>query len=411
MIRIPGIIKKWMVLSITMIFIISCADMNSPLKENTPKWKSLGNSITLYSKYNNSPFREMNISLNANTIAIADQFKEIDSTVGPKKIATFKLRDTIWSPFGNKNKDTSYFTYGQNYKMNGNANRIVIANLDNYVLKVRTFDLKNKTWALVNNDSSLVKKPQNEDLYTAALSGDCNTLGVFQALNANNKVKLQLYSWTNHGWIKKGNKINVKKKTIYSGFNSLFWDSVNINKDGSIITVANPHDYDNGPSAGKVKVFKFLNNDWQQVGNDIDGEFPYHNLGISAHIGNDGKSITIFSHSRKQEYNYSFYTLENNTWIKQDNFIPDTFFNNYHLGLSKDGKTLLTSKVNFRDTYNDLYTLYIYRKTHKGWKIVGYIDKIKDKFNEFVLSEDGTKLAILFDGYTSDKHIKVYGIP
>lgn len=410
MIRTLVIIKKWIVLSVTVILLISCSDMNSPLEENTPKWESLGNLITLYSKYSNSPFKEMNISINANTIAIADQFKEIDSTVGPKKIATFKLRDTIWSPFGNKNKDTSYFTYGQNYKMNSDANRIVIANLDNYVLKVRTFDLKNKTWTMVNNDSSLVKKPQKEDLYTAALSGDCNTLGVFQALNAVNKVKLQLYSWTNDGWVKKGKHINVKKKTIYSGFNSLFWNSVNINEDGSIITIANPYDDDNGPNSGKVKVYNYINNDWQQIGNDIDGEFPYQSLGTSAHIGKDGKSLTIFSSSRKQKYNYSFYILEKNTWVKQENFIPDTFFNDYHIGLSQDGKTLITSKVNFRDIYNDVYTLYIYRRTNIGWESIGYIDNIKDKFNEFILSKDKTKIAILFDGYASDKHIKVYGM-
>ncbi len=411
MIRILVIIKKWIAISIAGILIISCSDINSPLEENTPKWKSLGNPITLYSKYNASPFKEMNISINANTLAIADQFKKIDSTVTPKKIATYKLRDRIWSPFGNKKKDTSYFTYGQNYKMNNDATRIVIANLDNYILKIRTFDLKDNIWTIINNDSSLVKTPQKGDLYTAALSGDCNTMGVFQALNAVNKVKLQLYTWTDHGWAIKGDKISIKEKVIFSGSNGLFWDSVNINEDGSIVTIANPNDYDNGPNAGKVKVFKFVHNNWQQLGNDIDGEFPHQNLGISAHIGKDGKSLTIFSRSRKQEYNYSFYILENNTWIKQQNFIPDTLFKDNHIGLSQDGKTLLTSKTNFRDTYNSPYELYIYRKTNAGWKIVGYIDKIKDKFNEFRLSEDGTKLAILFDGYASDKHIKVYGIP
>ena len=54
-----------------------------------------------------------------------------------------------------------------------------------------------------------------------------------------------------------------------------FGDSVSINATGDIIAIGAPLNDQNGEDYGQIKVFQFLNNSWQQIGNDLLGQtFP-----------------------------------------------------------------------------------------------------------------------------------------
>ena len=53
-----------------------------------------------------------------------------------------------------------------------------------------------------------------------------------------------------------------------------FGSSVALSGDGSIVAVGPLHNDGNGGSAGHVRVFEYNNgtNEWQQLGQDLDGE-------------------------------------------------------------------------------------------------------------------------------------------
>ncbi len=407
--RFISILKKWLLLVIVTTVMLCCTAKN-PDSRDAPKWQPVGQTIHLYSKENRSDLKEMNIGSNGEKIVITDYSQKLDTTLLPKKIITFELRDTIWYPFGNKNKDSIYFANAQTYSTNSNATRIVTGNLAYDQQQIQTFDLKSEYWTLVN-DTMVARKPDATGwLQNLKLSADGNTMAIFSPVLVYSYSKVQVYSWKNKGWVLKGDPITIKNKAaIHYWAAKFYWNNVSINDDGSIITVANVYNYDNGPDAGQVKVFKHIDSTWQQVGNDINGTLPYQNLGTSVTIGKDDKSLFICSSGRYQKYQYLRYTLEDNTWTKHEDYIPNEFFDHPLMKLSDDGKTLITSK-DYKEYSENTYDITIYSRTDTGWKSIGHFDENRDSLTEFILSDDQTRLFVMFAGF-NDKYIKVFNTP
>ena len=63
-----------------------------------------------------------------------------------------------------------------------------------------------------------------------------------------------------------------------------FGYSVSMNLDGSILAVGANINADVGPQRGHVRVYKFSNDDWSQLGADIDGESNYDYFGESVSL-------------------------------------------------------------------------------------------------------------------------------
>ncbi|MBQ0734921.1 hypothetical protein [Aquimarina celericrescens] len=407
--RFISILKKWLLLVIVTTVMLCCTGKN-PGSRDAPKWQPIGQTIHLYSKENRSDLKEMNIGNNGEKIVITDYSQKLDTTLLPKKIITFELRDTIWYPFGNKTKDSIYFANAQTYSTNSDATRIVAGNLAHDQQQIQTFDLKSEYWTLVN-DTMIARKPDTTGwLHNLKLSAEGKTLAISSPVLVNSNAEVQVYSWKNEGWVPKGNPITIKNKiAINDRGANFYWNNVSINNNGSIITVANVYNYDNGPDAGQVKVFKYIDTTWQQLGDDINGDLPYQNLGTHVSIGKDDTSLFISSSNRFQKYQYLWYTLENNQWIKQENDVSLTFFENPLIKVSNDGTILLISS-DYEEYSEDTYSINIYGRTETNWEIIGRIDENRDHFNEFILSNDQTRLFILFDGIR-DKYIRVFNKP
>ncbi|MBP2833196.1 hypothetical protein J8281_13460 [Aquimarina sp. U1-2] len=395
------------VLYILLLFIIYGCDRRDANNKDITIWKPLGNTIKLSAGENRTDLIEMSISADGSKVAIIDYFQQLDTTLPSKKIATFELRDSIWSSFGNTHTDSTHFTNAQVYAMSSDASRIVTGQLAYNLQQIQTFDRKNKNWTLIN-DTSVVRKPSSYSwLQNVKLSANGKTLAISSPVLVNSTSEVQVYSWKNKGWIPKGNAIPIKDKMAlnYGGAN-FYWNNVNLNEDGSIITIANIYNYDNGPDAGQVKVFKYSDSIWKQVGNDINGDLPYQNLGTSVTIRPDGKSLMLSSSSRIKDRQFLQYNLENKYWVQQKNYIPSRFYDNAILKLSKEGNILLSSS-DYEGYSGKAYTIYIHKRINSDWKIIGRIDENHDHFNEVLFSENQNRLFILFDGFR-DKYIKVF---
>ena len=381
---------------------------NHSTDEEVAVWTPLGNAIPLYTKGSvRSDFKEMYISKTGHTLAMIDHFEPLDSVLRPKKITTFALKDTLWTPFGNKNKDTTYLTNAQNYAMNSSATRMVTGILTDDQQRIQTFDYQGQYWTLAH-DTLVDRKPDALGwIQNVTLSGDGKTLILSSPVLVNSDAEMQAYSWTTKGWVPKGGRISIKKKAaLHYGGADFFWNNVNVNYDGSIITIANVYNYDNGPDAGQVKVLQYVNRSWQQLGNDINGDLPYQHLGIAVHIGQDNQSLFITSSGRKRKDRYIRYTLKKNKWIRHKNDIPDAFFEYPLLQLSDDGTILLVS-TDYEEYSENTYTIDLYSRTADGWKTIGRIEKNRGFVREFMMDEQQTRVFILFDHYRS-KQIKVF---
>jgi hypothetical protein len=72
-----------------------------------------------------------------------------------------------------------------------------------------------------------------------------------------------------------------------------FGHSVSLSKDGKRLAIGAPYNSGNGSSSGHVQVYTVIDNIWQQLGQDIDGEAAFDNSGYSVSLSANGETLAI----------------------------------------------------------------------------------------------------------------------
>lgn len=181
-----------------------------------------------------------------------------------------------------------------------------------------------------------------------AQSIDINDLGYtivvgneFEGSVNNGKVRVLYYD--GNDWIQIGNTIE-SDSTIGNG---KFGEIVRINDTGDIILVSEPnYSYVNNNVtvglAGRVKSYKLINGTWNQIGQDIVGDYYSAQLGTSTAISADGKNIIIGTQGRPVGEFYQYYgdvkiytyDEENNIWNQLGQTIWNTAYINNLSGIT-----------------------------------------------------------------------------
>ena len=86
-------------------------------------------------------------------------------------------------------------------------------------------------------------------------------------------------------WSQLGRDIDGESVGDFSG------RSVSISDDGKIIAIGAYGNDGNGINSGHVRVFQYINDDWRQLGNDIDGENPEDYSGRSIALSDEGSLL------------------------------------------------------------------------------------------------------------------------
>ncbi len=98
---------------------------------------------------------------------------------------------------------------------------------------------------------------------------------------------VRVYKYLNNEWTQQGNDIDGE--AIYDNSGS----SVSLSDDGTVLAVGALYNGENGSCRGHVRVYKYLNNAWTQQGNDIDGEADADNSGSSVSLSDDGTVLAV----------------------------------------------------------------------------------------------------------------------
>ena len=95
---------------------------------------------------------------------------------------------------------------------------------------------------------------------------------------------VRIYKFINEVWTQIGTDIDCGNPgdNIDSDFT--------LSSDGSVVAVGAPWNSENGYS-GIARVFKYTNGSWTQLGSDIYGEAPYDNFGKSISLSFDGSKV------------------------------------------------------------------------------------------------------------------------
>ncbi|MDG1451280.1 MAG: hypothetical protein P8Q33_00680, partial [Polaribacter sp.] len=108
--------------------------------------------------------------------------------------------------------------------------------------------------------------------------------GAFNDIGGENAGHVRVFEYSNGAWSQLGNDILGEYPGDTSG------TSVSISNDGTIVAIGAKGNEDNGNNAGHVRVYKYENNSWNQLGGDIDGETD-DQLGINLSMSNDGTIV------------------------------------------------------------------------------------------------------------------------
>ena len=207
---------------------------------------------------------------------------------------------------------------------------------------VQVFIDSNGTWEPYTNIFGSLSNIQGSAVNQhIGLSVRLNEMGDEVILRGNNKVEVYENSTSIVGnWQKMGSDIAINAYEELNGLGLNFLTRIHqhestlgISSSNNRIVVGDPYADINGVNnAGRVRVYEFVNNDWQQVGQDVEGTNTNSRLGHAVGIATDGGRIIVGNQNAdgSSDQIRRVYDYDGNSWNQYGNNL-DVFDNNNSL--------------------------------------------------------------------------------
>ena len=98
---------------------------------------------------------------------------------------------------------------------------------------------------------------------------------------------VRVFGFANSAWTQMGVDIDGEAAYDQSG------RSVSLSSDGTVLAVGADGNDGNGDMSGHVRVYKYANSQWTQLGADIDGEAAENFSGMSVSLSSDGTVLAV----------------------------------------------------------------------------------------------------------------------
>lgn len=194
---------------------------------------------------------------------------------------------------------------------------------------------------------------------------------------------------------------------------------VAISADGITVAIGAPQNDGNDTDSGHVRIYRWSGATWEQLGSDIDGEFPGDNSGNAVALSADGQTVAIGArYNTGQSGHVRVFGWNGYEWTQLGNDIDgearaDLF--GTLVSLSATGRTLAVgARLNDGNGFAS-GSVRVFAWDGIDWRQVGEdIDgeAAGDEANHVSLSADGTTLAIgagLNDGsFSNAGHLRIF---
>lgn len=157
--------------------------------------------------------------------------------------------------------------------------------------QVRVFENVNNTWTQIGQ--SIIGEAAGDHSGTSiSMSSDGSIIAIGATFNnSTNEIPpghVRVYENINNTWIQVGQDIDGDAD------DELFGTSVSLNDNGTVLAVgATFSEGVNGEDSGQVKVYKTQNDNWIQIGDNIDGEAELNLFGASVSLSSSGDTLAI----------------------------------------------------------------------------------------------------------------------
>lgn len=215
--------------------------------------------------------------------------------------------------------------------------------------------------------------------------------------NGNKAGHVRIYEQKNMAWIKKGLDIDGESALDETGA------SISLNFDGSIVAIGSTRNQGNGKDAGHVRIYQFIDEKWVQMGDDIDGLAADNLCGRAVSLSDDGKIIAIgapsYKHNGISSGHVRVFRYVEGFWMQIGEDIIGSKSSSMGISVSLDaeGKILAIGAPYGKEKENNSGVVKIYKYEDK-WIQLGssvYGESERDSFGESIsLSSDGLVLAV-----------------
>jgi len=251
---------------------------------NTTQWIQLGQDIVGdYSVPGFSLGSQVEISNDGSIIAISTPgYFNGDGFDG--QITMYKIIDNVWSEIGNSIFGMNNEALGSSLSLSADGNIVAMGGYRGTVLdRVVVYQNINDQWELMG--SPLTGGESDTGFgRSVSLSSDGMTLAVGEN-KASNKGEVNIYQFSNDEWTQIGESILGESNEDYFG------SDVDISQNGTTVAIAAAGKDDDFTNAGQVKVYTLSNNEWSQVGQNINGLRPNEGDNIQVRLSNNAQTL------------------------------------------------------------------------------------------------------------------------
>ena len=318
-----------------------------------------------------------------------------------------------WKQIGQDiNGEVGYDESGHSVSLSSDGNIVAISapyndgnGEDSGSVRVYQYNIDSNEWKQIGQDIN-GEVEYDESGHSVSLSSDGNIVAISAIYNTGKNgiwsghVRVYQYNIDSNEWEQIGKDIDGEAEYDYSG------SSVSLSSDGNIVAISAPYNDDNGYNSGHVRVYQYNidSDEWEQIGQDIDGEAEYDRSGYSVSLSSDGNIVAIGAvyndgngehsgHVRVYQYN-----IDSDEWeqIGQDIDGEAKYDRSGRsVSLSSDGKTVaIGAKNNVDNGYNSGHVR-VYQYNGNEWEQIG-----KDIDGEAEDNESGDSVSLSSDGMT-----------
>lgn len=220
-------------------------------------------------------------------------------------------------------------------------------------------------------------------------------------------------SWVNLiGGVRQGTQLNqVGADLVAEASGDLFGFSIATSSDGNIVIVGATNNDGGGNNSGHVRIYGYDSGLWNQLGADIDGQAAFDEAGAAVSISDDGTIVAFGSPNGKNDTNIStgnvrVFKYINSNWVQLGqniNGLSDGDIFGGSVSLSADGQTIAIGAqagggAGPFSPGPGYVRVYQYDNSAQNWNLIGsQIDgqSSDDGFGRSItLSSDGSIVAI-----------------
>ena len=338
-----------------------------------------------------------------------------------------------WELVGTFEGETNGDLFGKSVSLSQNGEMLAVGapgwyDSDDRPGYVRVYMKEDDEWTQLGE---AIEGDANGDMFgwSVSISSDGTTVAIGAPTNDDFSGYVKVYEAVEDGdggvarWQQVGQDIDGENEVDLSGW------SVSLSADGMTVAIGAVYNDDGGVDSGHVRIYNLIDDEWEKIGEDIDGQNPGDEFGTSVSISSDGLTVAVGAPYNNDNGDFSgkvqVYRLIDGYWIQvgQDLIgaaIED--FLGWSVSLSNDGKTLaIGAWGNDNDNGDDAGHVRVYQlvgsENSLSWIQVGddiYGANAGDYAGTSVsLSSNGDEVAVGSD-YNSDNgensgHVRVFG--